>query len=394
MKIGIVLSKNPAYSETFFISKIKGLQNNGFTVVLFCQKKDPDFNLCPVVLSTKVYRNPLLLFFYFMGTYVSLLPNIKAVLKFAKIERNSDTSIAALFKNIYLNSHLLKAKVDWLHFGFATQAIGRETIAEAIGAKMAVSLRGFDMAVYPLKHPNCYTKLWQNVTKVHSISNALLQLAYQNGLPRTVEVVKITPAIDTSFFGEVASENLGNHKKINFLTVGRLHYIKGYVLMLEALLILKQKGIQFTYTIVGSTASVEYERIAFAALQLDLKDEVIFKGKLNAKAVKDEYAKAEIYLQYSLSEGFCNAVLEAQAVGLLCIVSDAHGLPENILHEKTGWVVPKNNPALLAQTIEMVINTSEEKKKFIIKNAVERVKTEFNIEKQQQEFINFYTSKK
>ena len=40
MKIGIVLSSIPAYSETFFNSKIKGLQKNGFEVVLFINSKD------------------------------------------------------------------------------------------------------------------------------------------------------------------------------------------------------------------------------------------------------------------------------------------------------------------------------------------------------------------
>ncbi|MBK7870836.1 MAG: glycosyltransferase family 4 protein [Saprospiraceae bacterium] len=62
-----------------------------------------------------------------------------------------------------------------------------------------------------------------------------------------------------------------------------------------------------------------------------------------ARANQTYYEKADIYLQYSIQEGFCNAVLEAQAMGLLCIVSDAEGLPENILHGQTGWVVPKGN---------------------------------------------------
>ena len=34
MKIGLVLSSPPGYSETFFRSKIKGLQANGYEVVL------------------------------------------------------------------------------------------------------------------------------------------------------------------------------------------------------------------------------------------------------------------------------------------------------------------------------------------------------------------------
>ena len=56
-----------------------------------------------------------------------------------------------------------------------------------------------------------------------------------------------------------------------------------------------------------------------------------------------------IYLQYSIQEGFCNAVLEAQALGLLTIVSDAEGLPENVIHGETGWVVPKRKPKFFAQ---------------------------------------------
>ena len=45
-------------------------------------------------------------------------------------------------------------------------------------------------------------------------------------------------------------------------------------------------------------------------------------------------------------------VLEAQVMGLLSIVSDANGLPENIIHNYTGWVVPKMAPKLLANCIK------------------------------------------
>ena len=91
-----------------------------------------------------------------------------------------------------------------------------------------------------------------------------------------------------------------------------------------------------------------------------------------------------------MQEGFCNAVLEAQAMGKLCIVSNAEGLMENVLHEKTGWVVLKNSPHLLAEQIKKVLLMDEQSKRIISKNAVERVKKEFNLEKQQMEFLEFY----
>ena len=51
MKIGLVLSSTPSYSETFFISKIKGLQKHGFEVVLFVNHTNNGFNLCKVKLK-------------------------------------------------------------------------------------------------------------------------------------------------------------------------------------------------------------------------------------------------------------------------------------------------------------------------------------------------------
>ncbi len=108
--------------------------------------------------------------------------------------------------------------------------------------------------------------------------------------------------------------------------------------------------------------------------------------------VKKHLEQAAIYLQYSIQEGFCNAVLEAQAMGLLCIVSDAEGLSENVLDKQTGWVVEKRKPALLAEKIKdvMLLSTSEKQK--IKTNAIRRVQQEFNLAKQQLEFINFYSS--
>ena len=51
-KIGLVLPNVPAYSETFFTSKIKGLQKNGFEVILFVGGKPSNsFVLTKVVTA-------------------------------------------------------------------------------------------------------------------------------------------------------------------------------------------------------------------------------------------------------------------------------------------------------------------------------------------------------
>ena len=387
MKIGLVLSRTPAYSETFFISKIEGLQKNGFEVVLFVNSKDTHFDLCTVKEQVQ-YRSFFILEF-FLKSLGLLLTKLSILLKFISLERKRNVSFKRILKKLILNQHILQeSNVDWLHFGFATQAIGRENIAKAIGAKMAVSLRGFDIDVYPLKHKDCYSFLLKSVDKVHSISNYLLNKANILGLDKNTPSQIITPAIDSLRTNKSISK-INNSKNLKICTIGRLHWIKNYTDILKSLKILKDKEIQFKYHIIGE--GVLLEALKYEVYEYGLNDSVIFEGKLSHQETIQKLYDSDVYIQYSYSEGFCNAVLEAQSMGVLPIVSDAEGLSENVLNNKTGWVIQKNSPKLLAEKIVEVINLPESNKEIIRKQAIERVLKEFNLEKQQKEFIDFYT---
>jgi colanic acid/amylovoran biosynthesis glycosyltransferase len=388
MTITLVLPQPPGYSETFFRSKIKGLQESGHEVILVTASTDQKFEGCPHLQHPKVSKNSLVQAFKMLLVFLSLLPYWKSVLKFIKLEKKEGTTIKRSLEKLYINATLLKLNTDWLHFGFATMAIDRESVAKAIGAKLAVSFRGYDIGVYPLKHPECYARLWKYVDKVHVISDDLYQKALSHGLSPNTRFKKVTPAINIEQFKDEETVNLNKSKELNILTIGRLHWKKGFVDTLEALSLLKKGNVKFKYRIIG--VGKDYERIAFAAHQLDLKDEVVFLGKLNHQEVKQELVKADLYLQYSIQEGFCNSVLEAQALGKLCVVSDAEGLSENILDKQTGWVVPKGQPKLLVEQIIKTSNLPDDEKLRIQNQARQRVNEKFSTEQQTEAFKNFY----
>ncbi|NHN26174.1 glycosyltransferase family 4 protein [Flavobacterium jejuense] len=386
MKIGLVLPSVPAYSETFFTSKIKGLQANGLEVVLFVNHFSSKTSLhCNVVSSPKFSKNKL------KNSFISLHCFLKALFlgyastrKLYLLDKKDNLSFAKRIKSIVINSHILTQKLDWLHFGFGTMAINRENVAEAIGAKMGVSFRGFDHYVYPLKNVGCYKILFSKKVKYHVLSEGMKSDLMNQLIPEE-NIIKITPAIDTNlFFNENSFENMPT-----FLTVARLHWIKGLDYILEAFSILNKRGFDFQYKIIGDGA--EKERLQFLVHQLELNNKVHFLGKLEQDEVKQELLKTSYYIQYSHQEGFCNAVLEAQAMGKVCIVSDADGLIENVLDKKTGFVVPKRNPEALANKIEAVFNLNRDVKEFLIEKAVERIKSNFTFEKQINQFMDFYT---
>ncbi|MBQ0788962.1 MAG: glycosyltransferase family 4 protein [Oceanihabitans sp.] len=387
--IGIVLSTVPRYSETFFRNKIKGLQDNGFRVILFVDYLEPeDSNFaCKVVASNVFNKNT------FKRIWCSFLALLKSFFMHPKrssilytLNKRDGISFKENMKQVILNQFFLKEDVDWLHFGFGMLAVKRENVAAAMCAKMAVSFRGYDLYLSPLKHPGCYNMLFTKDIQYHVLSQEMKQELFRYKISSN-KIQVITPAIDIPFF--TANTAVENKNRLELVTVARLHWKKGLVYTLEALALLKQSGIAFHYTIIG--AGSEKERLVFAAYQLGILEDVTFTGKLVQSEVKKQLEQAAIYLQYSIQEGFCNAVIEAQALGLLCVVSNAEGLAENVLDGKTGWVVPKRNPVLLANKIETIVKLSEAEKQKISKNAITRVHKEFGLIKQQEAFVHFYS---
>lgn len=391
MKIGLVLPELPQYSETFFNYKIKGLIENGHEITVFAGGAGEGthafrFRKAAPVYSSRPLRQGFALSLVLLRSFATRFRRSR---KFVKLERTSGKSLSQALKSLYLNSHIIREDIDRLHFGFATSALGRENTALATGAKMSVSFRGFDMNVYPLKHPGCYDLLWNRVEKVHTISDYLHDKAVRMGLNPHVPFRKITPAIDTKRFS--LKENAGSlHSPLRIVTVGRLNWIKDYETAVSAMKILRESGTEFTYDIIGDGR--ELERITFAVHQSGLKENVRFRGRLSHADTALVMKSADIYLQTSMQEGFCGSVLEAQATGLMCIVSDADGLKENVVDGVTGFIAERRKPESFAARIKMVLQMTSEQRRAIAMNARERVENEFNLERQKNLFNEFFES--
>ena len=322
----------------------------------------------------------------FTGMIMVLCNSPRVLLKYVNLERKDGNGWKGIFENIFLNAHILSHKLDWLHFGFSAVALRRENVANAIGAKMAVSFRGYDIAVYPLKHKDCYKLHWSKVDKVHTISNDLLQRAYKLGLPSDTPHMTIPPAIDAGKFDGNECNPLGGELQI--LTVARLTWIKGLSYALSAMKILKESGVKFHYTIVGD--GEERDNLSFIVHQLGLQREVTLLGKIKSEQLPSYFHQSDIYLQPSVHEGFCNAALEAQAAGLLCIVTGAGGLKENVIDKKTGWVVDARNPQAIADAIIDASELPKNEKDLMISFAQKRITDTYTLNTQRRSFNLFY----
>jgi len=387
MKIGLIFTNFPSNSETFLISKINGLKKYGHQIILF-GNGEIDKKYGRIIHHPNLRKN----FFYRLIQVIIVLTKVIILnpvrsFKFLKLEKFDNISITNRFKNLYLNSHIINWNLDWIHFCFCSTAIRRENIAKAIGSKMSISIRGYDVAIYPLKDRKCYSRLWDKLDKVHSISNDLLEVATKFGYNSSIPSKIIYPAIDVEYFSSNNMKKI-DYDNIKFLTVARLHWKKGLEYTLEALSLLKDNGFNFEYNIVGN--GPELERLRFATSQLGLENNINFIGYIKHESVREYYKKSDIYLQYSIQEGFCNSLLEAQLMGLICIASDADGLSENILDNKTGYIVEKRYPFELYKKINFVLSQNENDLNKIRKNGKDRVVEKFDVELQSKYFNLFF----
>jgi len=387
MFIGLVLSATPGYSETFFRNKISMLSEAGVRVAVFVGRnrevEDRDRFIEGFAWDGNIMVRA-------MATIRLLLLLSGSPLRAAKLFRLNQEDGFSVRNNLLSlasSAHILKFSPDWLHFGFATVAVGRENLAKVLGAKMAVSIRGYDIAVYPLKNKGCYNLLWKRLDKLHYISDDLLALATKHGFDLSRHHVKITPAIDTSLFTPAADRS--RDEPLRILTIARLQWKKGLEYLLESLSILSERGIRFHCSIVGDGS--EHERLVFAGHQLSISDHLSFFGVQNPSRVKALLSETDLYVQYSIQEGFCNSVLEAQAMGKLCVVSDAEGLAENVVDGQTGWVVPRRDPERLADRICAVMNMTGPELRNVSKAAIDRVRSQFSLQRQKNAFLDFYT---
>lgn len=385
MTIAIVMPSLPQYSETFLTNKINGLVESGFKVILMVvgvsEKKDIGL---PVyyqpILAPKGLKRWLHTLWLIKKSFLFHPVKSLALLKVAGVE--GYRGIGKL-RMLAVLSNFLKINVDWIHFAYGTMAVERAFIGKVLNAKVGVSFRGYDIAIAPLTKPSMYDRVWPYITKVHSISKDLLLEAKNNHMPKGLENVVIPPAIDTTKF---ARQKLRVwNTKPRFLTVGRLHWKKGIEYTLQAL---SQLEIDFSYTVIGD--GPERERLIFAAHQLGISKQVQFLGKCTQQEIIKAMQEHDLFLQYSIQEGFCNAVLEAQAAGMLCIASDAEGLSENIKNNETGWIVPKRNSLLLSKKISEVIGFSMDRKAQVSDKAQKRARIMFDIKTQNEHFFNFF----
>jgi glycosyltransferase involved in cell wall biosynthesis len=99
------------------------------------------------------------------------------------------------------------------------------------------------------------------------------------------------------------------------------------------------------------------ERMKVVGQQLGVQDSLLFLGE--RQDVPQLLAAMDVFVSTSHSEGMPNAVMEAMAAGLPCVVTDAGGCRELVVDGHTGFVVPLcDEEALVDRILRLLENAA------------------------------------
>lgn len=173
--------------------------------------------------------------------------------------------------------------------------------------------------------------------KIHVIYNALPEADFSHMAPK-----------------QTLRETLGFDDRPTILTAARLTPWKGIDHLITAISRLKDVRL----LIAGDGP----EQAHLQSLAANLADRVIFLGRIPRETLYQYMRASDYFALYSGYEGLPHTLLESLRVGTPVIASDKGGNPEVVQHGINGWLVPYVDVDALTDTIQMAIQTTNQKK--------------------------------
>jgi glycosyltransferase involved in cell wall biosynthesis len=222
--------------------------------------------------------------------------------------------------------------------------------------------------------PTGYKEFLYRITdRLASITTIICQAAFDRyvkvgAVPRK-RLIVIPNGIDTEAFSpssarrESARKALGLGSEFVWLAVGRLVKQKDYPNLFRAVAQCESK--EFRVLIAGS-GPLEAELVQECA-SLGLSDVIQFCGA--REDMLDLYSAADAFVMSSEFEGLSVALIEAAAMGLPAVVTDAGGNADIVVEGVTGFVVPTKAPGALSGAMMQLVGSSKDRLKTMSEEA-------------------------
>jgi colanic acid/amylovoran biosynthesis glycosyltransferase len=393
MRIAFLLHQFPALSETFILRQIAGLVAMGHDVRIYAEyacegaAQHPDvkkFNLLSrttylgVPSESGLYELPIRPVWGAVwpadtGQRVSnacrlwrSLPKVlKCLAHHPRLTREvlsthyygyQAASLSALYRLAALAEE--ETKFDILHAHFGPVGRSFRFTRRLWHAPLVVSFHGYDFSDWPLREgPQAYKSLFAeaDLITVHS-AYADQKLRSLGCPPRLLR--RLESGIDVDEFS-FRVRHPPTDRAIRLLTVGRLVEKKGIEFSIRAVAQLLREGFDLEYEIVGDGPL--RNQLTQLAADVDGSGRITFAGPKDIGYVRDRMQECDLFILASITakdggtEGAPVSLLEAQACGMPVVSTYHAGIPEIVIDNESGYLVPERDVPTLADALRRLV---------------------------------------
>lgn len=372
-RLVIALPALPTPSETWIFHHLAMVRHCGFTPLLLI-----DSDACEIPAALRNYAESIV---FVPGCPRGLFARIRFVLRefFASGEMlrllatlnpcrfGRRVATLAFFRWARALRQLRPFVLVHCHYLFTAEIAGALRRCKYLEVPVIGSAHGFDLIVWPqLQPPSVFPGFLSSVDLLTFGSQFMLDRFVSRGIPGPA--LRLIPlGVDPDRFADRRPAKPAGVPLI-VLSVGRLTPFKGHEVGLRAFALLVAKFPQARYWLAG--AGPERGKLEALAVELGIERQVRFLGLQNESQLTELYTQADIFLFPSLTapdrsqEGQGLSLLEAQAALLPVVASDSGGIPENLVPNKSGFLVPERAVEVLAERLGALASDPDRRAEF------------------------------
>ena len=321
---------------------------------------------------------------------VTVMPNFNRLSRAGKLREviRYGLSVQSSRKSLKVRERVLLSffqslSPDLIHFHNAQLAASMHWIPEYLGIPYTVSLRGADTQEIPLRSKEIRQATHHALIQASGIHAVCDQLG-RASLPPDLSFYTIYTPIKLP--ERLTPYPPPDHGVYQLLSIGRMHWRKGYPDLLLALRNAIDSGLNTQLTIVGG--GPDEERVSFWIDKLQLQSSVCTITKASFPQIVELLGSSHAYIQASLAEGLSNAMAEAMAWGCPVFATNVGGTAEVIKNGQTGFLLEPAAPQRWMERLEQVRDTTLMVK--IRKNAHKIAEQTFSPQLHGEAFLDFY----
>ena len=355
-RIGYVLKRYPRFSETFVVNEILAHEAAGQQVEIFALRPVQETHFqdaisrvrAPVSHIPDRHRTPDVLWTE-LARAEAVFPGATARAIAARGEAGDVTQALAIAVACRTRG------IGHLHAHFGTLATTVARLAAAIaGIGYSFTAHAKDI-FHDYGHDTGLAAKLRDADAVVTVSDFNLAHLRDTYGADAARVTRIYNGLDLTGLDWSAPDAAAGE----ILAVGRLIEKKGFHILVEALVMLAERGLRPRCRIIGQGEEEANLRAQIAGA--GLAGSVTLEGPRPQPEVFAAMRRAAVLAcpcvvgRDGNRDGLPTVLIEAMALGLPCVGTDVTGIPEIIRHDETGLIAREGDPVALADALERLL---------------------------------------